>query len=136
MQGVCINNNNNNKRNLDGMYPKQNADFRACGRRERRGIGGIGASEGERISSDRASGRERERDVEAMCARRQGAVRPAGNPNSCTVDYINNVRYTGLLIPLLLTSLPLPFNTKYLPTYLPKCLDLGHTYLPTFFFYE
>jgi hypothetical protein len=57
----------------------------------------MGTSEEERVSSERAAG-ERERDVEAMCARRQTAVRPAGNPNSCTVDYINIVRYTGLLI--------------------------------------
>jgi hypothetical protein len=90
------------------------------------------ARERESSASERASGRERERDVEAMCARRQTAVRPAGNPNSCTVDYINIVRYTGLLIPLLHTSLPLPFNTNYLPTYLPKCSALGHTYLPTY----
>jgi hypothetical protein len=133
MQGVY----NNNKRNLDGMQSKQNADFRACERRERRGIGGIGDNRG-RESHERASKREREgereRDVEAMCARRQTAVRPAGNPNSCTVDYINIVRYTGLLIPLLHTSLPLPSNTNYLPTYLPKCSALGHTYLPTIFF--
>jgi len=68
MQGVCINNNNNNnKRNLDGMHPKQNADFRACGRRERRGIGGIGASEGE--SQQRSSKREREREMSKRCAR-------------------------------------------------------------------
>jgi hypothetical protein len=76
---------NNKKRNLDGMHPKQNADFRACGRRERRGIGGIGDKRGRESQQRASSGRERERDVEAMCARRQTAVRPAGNPNSCTV---------------------------------------------------
>ncbi len=133
----------NNKRNLDGMHPKQNADLRACGRRERRRIGGIGdklGRESQQRASEQAGERERERDVEAMCARRQTAVRPAGNPNSCTVDYINIVRYSGLLIPLLHTSLPLPFNTNYLPTYLPTQMLCPWTYLPTYLptiiFYE